>query len=169
MHRPLWNFSYPFRSHALVHHHIFKSDHTCHLVEPERDKKKIWSSLVERPGDRLAWSTRGYHTGRNAAVRPLGHRPLAHAAFGSKLYWQAPRMHATGCMHLPKARRVERSWVDLYRLNGHHLLHHRYMHKNFNVVMPFAGCFARRSCCARKSDAAGQPPGTGRARRPTRR
>jgi sterol desaturase/sphingolipid hydroxylase (fatty acid hydroxylase superfamily) len=41
------------------------------------------------------------------------------------------------CMHLPKARRVERSWV-FYRLNGHHLLHHRYMHKNFNVVLPFA-------------------------------
>ena len=40
-------------------------------------------------------------------------------------------------MHLPKARRVERSWI-FYRLNGHHLLHHRYMHKNFNVVMPFA-------------------------------
>ena len=41
------------------------------------------------------------------------------------------------CMHLPKARRVERSWI-FYRLNGHHLLHHRYMHKNYNVVMPFA-------------------------------
>ena len=24
------------------------------------------------------------------------------------------------------------------RLNGHHLLHHRYMHKNFNVVFPLA-------------------------------
>jgi len=23
-------------------------------------------------------------------------------------------------------------------LNGHHLLHHRYMHKNFNVVFPLA-------------------------------
>ena len=25
-----------------------------------------------------------------------------------------------------------------YRLNGHHLLHHRYMHRNFNVVLPLA-------------------------------
>ena len=41
------------------------------------------------------------------------------------------------CMHLPKARRVERSWI-FHRLNGHHLLHHRYMHKNFNVVCPLA-------------------------------
>ena len=41
------------------------------------------------------------------------------------------------CMHLPKKRNVERSWI-FYRLNGHHLLHHRYMHKNFNVVLPLA-------------------------------
>jgi len=40
-------------------------------------------------------------------------------------------------MHLPKARKVEKSWI-FYRLNGHHLLHHRYMHKNFNVVLPLA-------------------------------
>ena len=40
-------------------------------------------------------------------------------------------------MHLPKARRVEKSQL-FRRLNGHHLLHHRYMHKNFNVVLPLA-------------------------------
>jgi sterol desaturase/sphingolipid hydroxylase (fatty acid hydroxylase superfamily) len=40
-------------------------------------------------------------------------------------------------MHLPKKRRVEQSWI-YFRLNGHHLLHHRYMHKNFNVVLPLA-------------------------------
>lgn len=41
------------------------------------------------------------------------------------------------CMHLPKSRRVERSWL-FYRLNGHHLLHHRYMGYNYNVVCPLA-------------------------------
>ena len=41
------------------------------------------------------------------------------------------------CMHLPKRRRVERSGL-FFRLNGHHLLHHRYMGKNFNVVFPLA-------------------------------
>jgi sterol desaturase/sphingolipid hydroxylase (fatty acid hydroxylase superfamily) len=40
-------------------------------------------------------------------------------------------------MHLPKKRHVERSGI-FFRLNGHHLLHHRYMRKNFNVVLPFA-------------------------------
>lgn len=41
------------------------------------------------------------------------------------------------CMHLPRKRLVERSGV-FFRLNGHHLLHHRYMYKNFNVVLPVA-------------------------------
>ncbi len=41
------------------------------------------------------------------------------------------------CMHLPRKRNVERSGI-FFRLNGHHLLHHRYMHKNFNVVLPLA-------------------------------
>ncbi len=40
-------------------------------------------------------------------------------------------------MHLPKKRNIERSGI-YFRLNGHHLLHHRYMHKNFNVVFPLA-------------------------------
>jgi hypothetical protein len=41
------------------------------------------------------------------------------------------------CMHLPRRRAVERSGI-FFRLNGHHILHHRYMHKNFNVVLPLA-------------------------------
>src|SRR5208282_2077392 len=45
------------------------------------------------------------------------------------------------CMHLPRKRHVERSGI-FFRLNGHHLLHHRYMNRNFNVVLPLADlCF----------------------------
>jgi len=40
-------------------------------------------------------------------------------------------------MHLPKKRKIEyKTWYR--KLNGHHILHHRYMNKNFNVVLPFA-------------------------------
>ena len=41
------------------------------------------------------------------------------------------------CMHIPRHRNIERSGL-FFRLNGHHLLHHRYMGKNFNVVFPLA-------------------------------
>jgi sterol desaturase/sphingolipid hydroxylase (fatty acid hydroxylase superfamily) len=45
-------------------------------------------------------------------------------------------------MHLPKKRHMERSGI-FFRLNGHHLLHHRYMGKNFNVVLPLADLCCR--------------------------
>src|ERR1044071_4177437 len=41
MHRPVGKlFTYPFERHALVHHHVFKADHTYHLINDE-DKHTI--------------------------------------------------------------------------------------------------------------------------------
>jgi sterol desaturase/sphingolipid hydroxylase (fatty acid hydroxylase superfamily) len=61
---------------------------------------------------------------------------LCGAAVSCTIYYAAYE-YLHWCMHLPKRRHVERSGI-FFRLNGHHLLHHRYMHKNFNVVMPLA-------------------------------
>ena len=131
MHRPVWRFDYAFRAHALVHHHTFKADHTYHLVN-EKDKNIIhmawWNGPVliavgMIPVLALAWS--------------LGRWDMAVGTLISFACYYGAYEYMHYCMHLPKYRRVERSWI-FYRLNGHHLLHHRYMHKNFNVVMPFA-------------------------------
>jgi hypothetical protein len=46
------------------------------------------------------------------------------------------------CMHLPKSRQLELSRL-FRRLNGHHLLHHRFMGKNYNVVFPLADWLMR--------------------------
>src|SRR3954466_13070888 len=40
MHRPLFNFRYAFQAHAVVHHQVFKADHTYHLHK-EEDKHTI--------------------------------------------------------------------------------------------------------------------------------
>jgi peptidoglycan/xylan/chitin deacetylase (PgdA/CDA1 family) len=61
------------------------------------------------------------------------------AAIAIGLYY-ATYEYLHWCMHLPKERRVEKAGI-FYRLNGHHLLHHRYMHRNFNVVFPLADFF----------------------------
>jgi sterol desaturase/sphingolipid hydroxylase (fatty acid hydroxylase superfamily) len=61
-------------------------------------------------------------------------------------------------MHLPRKRAVERSGI-FFRLNGHHILHHRYMHKNFNVVFPFAD-FCMGTLILRSKIAFAQPKGT---------
>jgi hypothetical protein len=131
MHRPLGRFEYAFRAHALVHHQTFKADHTYHLIH-DADKETIpmawWNgpvliALCMIPAVLLAWGVDQWWIAFGAL--------LAYGAY----YGAYEYMH--WCMHLPKARRVERSWI-FRRLNGHHLLHHRYMHKNFNVVLPLA-------------------------------
>jgi hypothetical protein len=131
MHRPFFGFDYPFQAHAIVHHHVFKSDHTYHVINPA-DKKIIpmawWNgpaiiAVGMIPVLALAWGSHRW----DASIGTLVAFIVYFCAY-EYMHW---------CMHLPKARRVEKSWV-FYRLNGHHLLHHRYMHKNFNVVLPFA-------------------------------
>ena len=142
MHRPLGILTYPFRAHAIVHHGIFKADHTYHLID-QKDKETIpmawWNGpllivIASLPALALGWTLGiwGVAVGALAAMS-------AYYGIYEYIHW---------CMHLPKHRRVERSGL-FFRLNGHHLLHHRYMHKNFNVVLPLAdlclGTLLRRS------------------------
>ena len=131
MHHPVKWFRYPFERHALVHHRIFKADHTYHLVN-ERDKNTIpmawWSGPAIVAVCQLPFLVPAL----------LLHKwgILCGATVACTLYFTAYEyMH--WCMHLPKKRPVERSGI-FFRLNGHHLLHHRYMKRNFNVVLPLA-------------------------------
>jgi len=131
MHRPLGKFDYPFRAHALVHHQTFKADHTYHLIH-EEDKHTIpmawWNGPVLIASGMIPFAIFAWFTGLWGVL--CGGFISASAYYGTYeyLHW---------CMHLPKKRNIERSGI-YFRLNGHHLLHHRYMHKNFNVVLPFA-------------------------------
>ena len=131
MHRPLWKFRYPFESHALVHHRVFRADETYHLIHA-KDAKTIpmawWNGPVLvavglAPFIMAAFFLRSWGFPCGALVACAGY----YAAY-EYMHW---------CMHLPKKRQVERSGI-FFRLNGHHLLHHRYMRRNFNVVLPLA-------------------------------
>ena len=142
MHRPLGWFRYPFQAHAVVHHHTFKADHTYHLIH-DADKETIpmawWNgpvliAIATLPMIAVSWVTGIWALALGAAIAMGGYYCVY-----EYLHW---------CMHLPKVRRLERSRL-FQRLNGHHLLHHRYMHKNFNVILPIAdlclGTLLRRS------------------------
>jgi hypothetical protein len=131
MHRPVGNFRYAFNAHAVVHHQIFKADHSYHLHN-EKDKETIpmawWNgpfliAVGVLPYVLLSWVLNEWSFALGGLI-----------AFGA-YYGTYEYIH--WCMHLPKARRVEQPRL-FRRLNGHHLLHHRYMHKNFNVVLPLA-------------------------------
>jgi hypothetical protein len=134
MHRPLWKFRYPFESHALIHHHVFKADHTYHVID-EKDKKIIpmawWNGPLLVAFGMIPFLLASFFTGHWGML--CGAFVACSAYYGAYEY-----MH--WCMHLPKKRSVERSGI-FFRLNGHHLLHHRYMGKNFNVVFPLADLF----------------------------
>ncbi len=138
MHQSIMGFRYPFEAHALTHHRIFKSDPTYHL-QREEDKRKIrmawWngpvllvigmipfvaiSIVLARAG---LWAECWIVSGTGVAIS-LGY-------YGAYEYFH-------WCMHLPKQRRVESSWLFMH-MNGHHLLHHRNWKKNLNVVLPVA-------------------------------
>jgi len=127
MHRSLLSFDYAYTAHTKVHHHIFKYDDSYHLQKAE-DKATIpmawWNGLVIAALSSfpvgLVFGWHGFALNYVVSMCYYGVYEFIH--------W---------CMHLPKRRRVEyRSWYRM--LNGHHLLHHRYMNKNFNVVLPFA-------------------------------
>jgi hypothetical protein len=131
MHRHTLGFRYPFERHALVHHRIFKADHTYHLVH-EHDKRTIpmawWNGPVLVALCQLPLLI--------AAIISRKWGLVCGGAMACTVYFAAYE-YLHWCMHLPKRRHVERSGI-FFRLNGHHLLHHRYMHKNFNVVCPLA-------------------------------
>lgn len=131
MHRPFGSFKYAFRAHAVVHHQVFKADHTYHLIH-DHDKETIpmawWNGPVLILGSALPFAILSWILGQWGLVTGAAIGMTSYYVLYERIHW---------CMHLPKARRLEQSWL-FRRLNGHHLLHHRYMHKNFNVVLPLA-------------------------------
>jgi hypothetical protein len=131
MHRPVGSFTYPFKSHTLVHHRIFKSDHTYHLIH-EDDKRTIpmawWNGPVLVAAGILPFALAALLSGQWGILAGAAAACCGYYGAYEYMHW---------CMHLPRKRHVERSGI-FFRLNGHHLLHHRYMGKNFNVVLPLA-------------------------------
>ncbi len=134
MHRPFLKFTYPFERHALIHHHIFKADESYHLIRDE-DKHTIpmawWNGPVLICVGMIPFGVSAWLA---------GHWALLGGALPACIGYYAAYEYIHWCMHLPRKRFVERSGI-FFRLNGHHLLHHRYMHKNFNVVLPLADLF----------------------------
>jgi hypothetical protein len=134
MHRPVWKLVYPFKRHALTHHRVFKSDQTYHLID-EQDRHTIpmawWNGPLLIAATQIPFLVVSWISGRWGLLCGTFLACAVYYAAYEYLHW---------CMHLPAERNIERSGV-FFRLNGHHLLHHRYMNRNFNVVLPLADFF----------------------------
>lgn len=126
MHRTIFGFQYPYKAHTKVHHNIFKYDKT-YQCQHEEHKHTIpmakWNGIVISSLAGLPMFVFGYKMFLLTFVVSM-----CYYGVYEFIHW---------CMHLPKRRGIEyRSWYK--KLNGHHLLHHRYMRRNYNVVLPFA-------------------------------
>jgi hypothetical protein len=128
MHKPLKFFRYPFLAHAVTHHGKFKSDFTYHLQD-EADKKTVPMAWWNAPA---IWAL---HIPLILGTQWLVAQPIFWGVLASMILYYAAYEYLHWCMHIPRKRNIERSGL-FFRLNGHHLLHHRYMGKNLNVVLP---------------------------------
>lgn len=131
MHRRFGLFDYPFERHALVHHRVFRADETYHLLR-EQDRQTVPMAWWNGP----ALVAVGQLPFIVLAVFAGGIPLVCGSVVATALYYGAYE-YLHWCMHVPGKRRVERNGL-FFRLNGHHLLHHRYMNRNFNVVLPLA-------------------------------
>ncbi len=131
MHQPFGHFTYPYERHALIHHRVFRADHTYHLIH-EKDKWTIpmawWNGPALIAVGQIPFIVAAWISGKWGFACGTALAFAAYFAAYEYIHW---------CMHLPRKRNLERSGI-FFRLNGHHLLHHRYMNKNFNVVLPLA-------------------------------
>jgi thiol-disulfide isomerase/thioredoxin len=131
MHRKVRIFDYPFQKHALVHHRVFKADESYHLLR-EEDKRTVpmawWNGPVLIAVSQIPFVALAFF---------VGGLPLVCGTCLSIALYYGAYEYLHWCMHIPRNRKVERNGI-FFRLNGHHLLHHRYTNRNFNVVLPLA-------------------------------
>ena len=131
MHQRVACFEYPFTRHALVHHRVFKADETYQL-QREEDKQTVPMAWWNGPA-LIAVALIPFVL----LARFVGGLPLVCGALLASCLYYAAYEYLHWCMHIPRKRNLERTGI-FFRLNGHHLLHHRYMNSNFNVVLPLA-------------------------------
>ncbi|HET6202788.1 MAG TPA: sterol desaturase family protein [Planctomycetota bacterium] len=158
MHRPLL-LRYPYRTHALTHHRLFRADSSYFLSRKE-DAHDVSFAFWNAPlliglHAPLLWLL-GRASGWPVLVPGLLAMSAYYALYES-LHW---------CMHVPKGRWFERTAVFRW-LSAHHRAHHLHHDTNLNVVLPLADIlfgtlrpWTRPAGLARAETGRGAPPGS---------
>ena len=137
MHRPFGKFDYAFRAHAVVHHRTFRADDTYELQNHPLEKQvedKItipmawWNGPVLICIATLPFILWSIFNPAWVVVVSIATASASYYGFYERIHW---------CMHYPKGRWFENTRFFKWR-NAQHLIHHRSMHRNFNVVLPIA-------------------------------
>lgn len=135
LHRP-WLPPQMFTAHTLVHHQLCKHEDTFHVTEEEQEEAltfQWWGgpvlvSIILSPWLLLAVFDRFSGIPWWPVVATIG-------VIGFLYYFAYEGFHYL--MHKPSIPWIERTAVFRF-MKHHHQLHHVYMGKNFNVVLPLA-------------------------------
>jgi len=135
LHRP-WLPPQMFTAHTLVHHQLCKHEDTFHVTEEEQEEAltfQWWGGPVLVFINTIPWLVASFLF-RGTGFPGL----LVSAIIGAVIlgyYYVYEGFHYL--MHKPRFPWIERSGLFQFMKN-HHRLHHVYMGKNFNVVLPLA-------------------------------
>lgn len=137
LHRHSQFFKKWFQLHTRKHHMVFTFDETYHLQNPENKPiigMWFWGPLLVIL-DSLHYFLITFLLHLYTGIENVWIVSVAGFFVFGVYYLVYESVHH--CFHLPKNRQIEKARV-YQRLNAHHLLHHCFMNKNFNVVSPFA-------------------------------
>lgn len=129
LHTPRWNRTM-FSAHTLTHHQVYKGDESYHTdVEHPLHVPMNWWALPALIGVHLpVYILVQFVTG----VPSVWGGVLAISAYYGiyeSLHWG---------MHVPRTAAVLNRFPAFRFLDAHHLVHHRFMLSNLNVVLPLA-------------------------------
>ena len=138
LHRP-WLPPQMFTAHTLVHHQLCKHEDTFHVTEEEQEEAlsfQWWGGPILVSLNCIPWAivallTRGTGYPGWTVVATIGATIFVY-------YIAYEGLHHL--MHKPAIPWIERAGFFRF-IKNHHRLHHVYMGKNFNVVLPLADLF----------------------------
>ena len=135
LHRP-WLPPQMFTAHTLVHHQLCKHEDTFHITEPEQEEAMTfqwWAGVVLVGINMVPWALVALLAGGTGYPGWTVMATIGATIFVYYLAYEGFHF----LMHKPSIPWIERAGFFQF-IKKHHRLHHVYMGKNFNVVLPLA-------------------------------
>ena len=137
LHRP-WLPKECFTQHTLIHHQLCKFDDTFHVVEEEQHEAlhfQWWGGPVLIMIGASPWIL--LSIGLSLAGVSLPYIPFVLAFIGGNTLYYVGYESLHYLMHKPAVPLIERSRPFQF-IKRHHRIHHVYMNRNLNVLLPLA-------------------------------
>jgi len=137
LHRP-WLPKECFTAHTLVHHQLCKYDDTFHVSEKEQEEAlafQWWGGPLLIVINVSPWALAAWALTSSGVTFPCWAFVIALGTAFSLYYAGYEGLHHL--MHKPTIPFIERSRYFQF-IKRHHQIHHFYMNRNLNVLLPLA-------------------------------